>query len=377
MSTNLFNYTNQKLTADKLREVEAFNSSNFGGIVGTSSPISILENVATLSASESSPVTFLGGGLLINQTSAVQCNLNVDNKLWYLEVILDSDAANITTNELIDSAGVNKISFKSVVCDSIEQRAEYVYYTPVYKAEGNPQNNQYYEYMNDTYTMSGDSIVDPSKIYYSKLNAYAVSFTSSSLGTASFLYYGNTLWLNSTTFIIPLCAMIDGSPVQTVTVKDITDLENLLSLQAYANLKAYADGNFVWSTAGREWVTAVDGSTHRKGDIGNLNITGDTIYNNTNYGTDSNPDYHDPVKIQNLTINNIANTNNDIDTKLVVDADGNISTKLDYIQPVIHGGTGASDRATAKTNLGIFYGEDKPTPSNRYTQGDIYLWIIE
>ena len=384
MATKLFNYTNQKLNAEKLREIESFNSHDFGGIISKSfsSPFSISGTTVTLNASESSPVTFLGGGVLLNQVSQKTCLLS-SNKLWYLEVELDSSFANITTDELLDTSQdppINKINFKSITCDYLNIDNTYTYYTPVFEAKGNPNTNQYYEYSGGSYTLSTDSEVDSSKNYYLKIEASRISFSSSSLSTSTFSYFGNTIWISDTIFIIPLFANVNGSLIQTVIVRDLSSLEGLISMDAYARLQAYANGTFVWSSGGRESVVAPDGTTHRKGDIGNLNITNDTIYNNTNYGTDINPDYRDPVKINNLTINNVANANNDIDTKLVVDINGNISAKTDYIQPVNHGGTGASTRGPAKRNLGIFYGVKKPSeqpPTTSPQEGDIYLWIIE
>ena len=68
MSTNLFNYTNQKLSADELRQINSFNSYNYAGIVGSSasSPFEYSGNFVTLKATEFNPVVFLGGGLLLN-----------------------------------------------------------------------------------------------------------------------------------------------------------------------------------------------------------------------------------------------------------------------------------------------------------------------
>lgn len=382
MAVKLFNYINQKLNAEKLREIEAFNSSNFGGIIGESSPFTVSGNTVTLTASQSSPITFLGGGLLLNQTETVSYTFS-DNKLWYLEVILDSSVANITTDELIevvDNNRISKISFKSVSCSSFNKNATYTYYSPIIEASGNPKLNQYYEYLDGTYTLSEDTSVNASKEYYYKIEATSITFTSSSLSTSSFTYFGNTLWISDNTFIIPLYAKVDGELIQTTIVRSLSDLEGLLSLSAYSHLKMFAEGTFVWSSGGREQVIDLNGSIHRKGDIGNLNITNDTIYNNTNYGTDLNPDYKDPVKINNLTVNKIANSSNDVDTKLVVDVNGNISAKTDYVQPINHGGTGATTRGPAKRNLGIFYGTKKPSeqpPTTSPQEGDIYLWIIE
>lgn len=384
MATKLFNYTNQRLNADKLREVQAFNSDNFAGIISKdlSSPFSVSGNVVTLVASEN-PVSFLGGGVLLNQADDVYCTLLENNKLWYLEVTLDADVATILNDNLIEVVNseiqIDRINFKSTVCSSITTDATYTYFTPTFEASGNPSESNYYEYDDNAYVLSSDTEVDATKIYYVKIEASRILFQLNE-GTPVYSYLGNTIWTSDSTFIIPLFAKIDNELVQTIIIRTLSDFENLMSMESFSRLKSYVDGTFVWSCGGRETVLAPDGTTHRKGDIGGLNITGDTIYNNINYGTDANPDYHDPVKIQNLTINNLASVSNDVDTKLVVDTDGNITAKSDYILPIIHGGTGANNRTTIKKNLGIFYGTTKPQqspPTTTPQEGDIYLWIIE
>lgn len=384
MSTKLFNFTNQRLNADKLRELQLFNSCGFCGIISkdASSPFTISGTTVTLNASENSPVTFIGGGLLLNQDSNQSCSLAIENTLWYIKIILDSSVANITTNELIDTTvdpQINKITFESSVCESINIDANYTYFTPVFEAHGDPSLNQYYEYSDDEYTLSQDSEVDSSKTYYIKIESSRLLFNNSSLSTSTFSYFGNTIWISNDTFIIPLFVNSGGNLVETTIIRDLSDFEGLLSMSAYGELHTYADGTFVWSTGGREPIIAPDGTTHRKGDIGKLNITDDTIYNIT-HADDSNPNYDTPVKIQNLTINNLANINNDSYTKLIVDANGNISTSLEYVEPIWHGGTGATTRGLAKRNLGIFYGTISPkeqAPVTSPQEGDLYLWIVE
>lgn len=383
MATKLFNFTNQRLNAEKLREVQAFNSSDFGGIISRDlvSPFSISDNTVILDASENSPVTFLGGGLILNQTEQASCSFINNKTLWYLEVELNSNVANITTDELIVSEDppTKSINFKSTLCDSLTIDKTYTYFTPVFEAQGSPKNNQYYEYSTDTYILSEDESVDSTKTYYLKIEASRLLFTASYLSTSTFSYFGNTIWISPTVFIIPLFAYVDDDIVQAVTIRDIGNFESLISMESFAKLKTYADGTFVWSIGGMEPIMAPDGTSHRKGDIGKLNITDDTIYN-IEHADDSTPNYNTPVKIQNLTINSISNENNNAYTKLIVDKEGNISTSLDYIESVYHGGTGANNRSEAKTNLGIFYGDKNPktsSPTNIPQEGDIYLWIIE
>ena len=89
MSTNVFNYINQRLDADKLREVLRFNSYNFGGIIAKESPFTFDGYTATMRASESSPVLMMGGGLLLAQTSDMYIDMTINNTLSYIEVVLN------------------------------------------------------------------------------------------------------------------------------------------------------------------------------------------------------------------------------------------------------------------------------------------------
>ena len=59
------------------------------------------------------------------------------------------------------------------------------------------------------------------------------------------------------TFIIPLgVRTADNELYQVVCVRDLKDLSGFLSLEAYAKLKAYCDGTFVWTEGGEDEVTA-------------------------------------------------------------------------------------------------------------------------
>ena len=366
MSTKLFNFTNQRLNSDKLREILSFNSDGFGGIIidNDSSPFSVSGNQITLNAQENSPITFLGGGLLLNQTSSVSESLLYNNQLWVLQVILDSNVSTILSDEL-----EGKISFTTINCDFIDEPKNYYSFSIVSNAEGSPKLNNYYELEDDNhFVLSTDETVIYSKIYYYRVELTSFKFMASEISTSTYSYLGNTIWISDNTFIIPLFARINDKIIQLVNIKTKSDFEKLLSSQAYSRLKNYCEGTFVWSSGGRELVTAPDGTTHMKGDVGGLNITEGTIFNSSNNNS--------PVRIQNLTIANLSNENNDKHTKLVVSSNGNISVDRDYVLSVEHGGTGATNRNEAKSNLGIYYGKSQ-TPSGSYQEGDIYLQIIE
>lgn len=378
MSTKLFNFTNQKLNANKLREVLAFNSNNFSGIISSDgSPFTISGDTITLNASEESPISIIGGGLIINETSTKAHSLLYDNNMWFLEVILDPNSANITTDELIetvDDESINKLSYKSISLDFVEEPKNYFSFSVVSKAEGSPEENHYYEIVDDSFKLSEDTEVDPEKVYYYKIDFTSFKFKALSLSTATYSYYGNTIWTSDNTFIVPLFVRINGEIIQLVHIRSLEDFKELLSASSYSKLKAYSEDTFVWRSGGAE-----------KGDIGSLNITEDTISNrNTGY----------PVKLSKLAVNSLADKYNSWYTKLIVDSSGNISADSNYVESVEHGGTGAVDRQEAKRNLGIFYGKE-PSPSSYknvtyhtaggikkdvispYKEGDLYLWIIE
>ena len=383
MSTNLFNYTNQKLNAEQFRVMNGFNSFNFAGIIGEESPFEVQSNnIVYLVARESNPVTFLGGGLILTQDSTLNIDMSTANRLAYLRVVLSDDGT-------IISDEYSGVSLQYMSLSSFNFSNAYTVYTVVEEASGSPAANHYYEYnsVTGTYTLSSAITVDASTTYYIKFDSSTFSFSSPEYEGTVFRYNGNTLWLNTNTFIIPLLVRGDSTDItEVIKVKNLKDLATYLSMDSYNALKAYCEGTFVWTVGGQEEVTAPDGTTHKKGDIAGLNITGTTILNSTNTGDESNPKYDSPVSFANIKITELAGDSST--QRLYIDTDGQLKMQSNYKVSIADGGTYNSGnewdisrpRYSAKKNLGIFYGTYTPTstnPANPPVEGDIYLKIIE
>ena len=379
MSTNLFNYTNQKLNAEQFRVINGFNSFNFAGIIGEESPfkINLENNIVQLIASESNPVTFLGGGLILTQDSTLNIDMSTANRLAYLRVVLSDDGTILSDEH-------SGVSLRFMNLSSYNFSNAYTVYTVVEEASGSPAANNYYEYNSTTgtYTLSVAEAVDDSVTYYIKFEASTFTFSSSEYAGTVFRYNGNTLWLNSNTFIIPLLVRGDSTAItEVIHLKNLKDLATYLSMDSYNALKAYCEGTFVWTVGGQEEVTAPDGTKHKKGDIGGLNITGSTIMNKTNNGDSSNPRYDLPVSFANIKITELAGDSST--QQLYIDSDGQLKMHSNYKVPVADGGTYLESNwdesnpwKSAKTNLHITYGTSNP-PTSGAVEGDIYLKIIE
>lgn len=400
MATNIYNFTNQKLNADKLREVQKFNSDNFGGIISNVSPIKINGSTVKLEASKESPVMMMGGGSLLLQDSEVTTNIPSVNELWYLQVILNEDGASIVRDTLENE----QITFKQAMCSYMKKNNDYTFFSVITEAEGSPAEQEYYVYNGENeYTRSDDSEVDENKVYYYKVESTSFSFRFNDSSTV-YSYLGNSIWISDRTFIIPLCANINGNVESVVSVRGVQDLEGLFSAEAYAKLKKYCETTFVWTSGGKEKVTDIYGNSHNKGDVGSLNITKNVIDNKNDIDSNSNT----PVVISTPAVMDIKSvdqgTNISIldrdkvdefrdaspQDKIILDEAGKLYRIKDYKVPVSNGGTylpnnwdSTNPRNSAKQNLGIFYGKnDGKSPSEKNPisspkEGDIYLWIIE
>lgn len=382
MAINLFNYTNQKLNAEQFRVINGFNSFNFAGIIGESSPFSISNNIVTLNASESNPVTFLGGGLILTVDSNLSIDMTTAKRLAYLRVSLSEDGT-------ILSDEYSGVSLQYMSLSYYKFSNPYTIYSVVEEASGSPESNGYYEYddATGTYSLSTAVAVDESVTYYIKYESSTFAFSSSEYAGTVFNYNGNTLWLNNNTFMIPLVMRGDSEDIEEIiNIKNLKDLSTFLSLESYNALKAYCEGTFVWTVGGQEEVTAPNGTKHKKGDIGGLNITGTTIMNNTQNPASEEPIYDLPVSITNVIITELAALGGDpTSQKLYLDERGQLKLQSDYKVSIAEGGVYNSANwsidnpyLSAKQNLHIRYGTGAPaTVYDTPVEGDIYLKIIE
>ena len=372
MANNLFNYTSQKLNAEGLRQINSFNSYNFAGIIGNELPFERTSFEVTLKATEEKPVFMLGGGLLLSFTEDLVFNLISDKMLGYIKVTLDENTGTVITD------AYSGILVSAARCEYAELNKGYTIYSVVdtLEDEVDPHLVGYYEYEDGTYTASTDTVADPTKTYYTKYDSSNFAFSApTDFGNATYNYNGGTIWVADNSFIIPLCLRLGTEVEYVVKVKDLRDLEGFLSLESYSKLKAYCEGTFVWTVGGQDEVTAPDGTVHKKGDIGGLNVTDNMITTQD----------EDPVEVSSLRIQDLIDSSPD--DRLYVDEFGNIKTDPDYMTPVERGGTwtdtnwdSTKPRFSAKQNLGIYYGTLDPNntyPVNPPVEGDIYLQIID
>lgn len=380
MATNLFNYTSQKLNAESLRQINSFNSYNYAGIVGKDYPLSTEEDEdferngyrVTLKATESDPVVFLGAGLVLTQNSDLLFKMIYSQSIGYIKVTLDPNTGTILTDEYSGiESGVAPLDF-------IDIKKNYTIYSVVnaLSEDLNP-SLYYYEYEDGTYTPTTDETVDDTKTYYSKYESSNIAFrATNAFGNTIYNYNGNTIWVSDNVFIIPICVR-NGSTIEyVVKLRDLKDLEGFLSLESYSRLRQYCEGTFVWTVGGQEEVTAPDGTVHKKGDIGSLNVTDNLISSNVD---------DVPVAVESLQIQDFKDASED--DRLYVDNFGNLQKDSDYKTPVKRGGTYIENnwdetkpRYSAKQNLGIYYGTLDPSstfPINPPVEGDIYLKIID
>lgn len=190
-------------------------------------------------------------------------------------------------------------------------------------------------------------------------------YYSFTLGGNEYDYMGQAALVDGK-YIIPL---YDATYGLLVWYKDKSSLESFLSAAAYAALKKYIEENFVWR---------VGGTT--KGDVGNLNVTANTIKGRAGTGL---------VMMQrpgiDLTVPQTAKTTHLNPSKFInVETSGEETVYTDWaIQPA-HGGIGNSahreNRNDARQIIGIFSGTADPNVASipyAVADGDIYFKIIE
>ena len=373
MPFSVYNLKNQALNAEKRREIDYFNTSNFGGIIADYSPFAISGDTISL---RDSSVKFIGGGLRIDVQDEYNWSYSFtsDNRenMLVLEVTLDTARANIATDQLLDSNGFSAVKFAGYYCNPLVVDKTSYTLVPVEQPEGNPKEKGFYFYNEDEnkFEPSEDTEVQPITYYY-KIESLNCSFTT---GGKNYTYYGNTIWMNENKFIIPICIKLPDGEVKTAAaVKSKESFEKLLSLGNYTELKNYVDSNFVWHEGGD-----TPTGKYRKGGIGDLVIADNCIRHKNN----TNDNLSDRVRISNLQIDALANEENNFNSKIIVNPDGSLDVDPDYKVPVAAGGTFSENnwdelnpRRSAKFNLGIYYGSENP-PATGVREGDIYFKIM-
>lgn len=303
-----YNLQNQKLNSDELRTILKFCSDNYAGCISDETPLSITEGTATTKLTGS--CNFLVDGFLFhadfnNETAT----LNDTNNFYGIVINLGNikSNANISTNEINSSVRIGFIKEFTITQNSAG------IYTITRGNEGwNP-----YKY--DTQ-------------YFSSLTV------------------GNDTF-NGDLVVIPLAVYINSEAKSILGVRTKSSLEEFLTESALNTLlnqlRDEFNSRFVWKEGGKE-------EQHR-GDIGNLNITDNTIKDTNGNG----------ITLDTQTFN-ISSFN----AGAIIKQENKL---VSGIVPVEFGGTGASKKDPARKNLGISSGLTLPTTGEL---GDIFLKII-
>lgn len=318
MSFSAYNLKNQKLSSDNLRTLLQFCSDNYAGAIYSNTgenPININGGTISFNANE---VDFIVGGYLLHYNGQ---DAPIGN------VTLGSDSPNKLFGIVINQTAIensNKITSNSI---------ENVYVGLISEINGKSVLRIYKSDANDSYTID---FGDESWVYKEDTKVFN-SVTLLNSGTID----GENI------YIIPLAAITTANEVvQLLGYRTKSALEEYLSENALSSLKLNLENTFTWRTGGE-----------LKGDIGDLNITDNIISSKT-----------DVIQLDS-DLNLGSNKANKV---LMTDNNGNVVAD---VVTVDKGGTGGTDKNTAKNYLGIYWGSTLPSASS-YQDGDIFLKVI-
>lgn len=323
-SFNAYNLINQRLDSDELKTVLTFCSDNYAGCIHSSSEANPL-TISGASITLSGDASFIVDGFLVDST-----DLNYTQSLTALNnfcgIVIDLGAikstANITTSVVTENVFIGLISGFTVTYNSETGIA-----TILKDGEGwNP-----YKY--DTQKFEDITVGGQAK-------------SSSEL------------------CVIPLAVFdsVSGTAINLLGYRTKSSLEEFLTLAEYNalldTLRNEFNSRFVWRAGGED-----------KGNIGNLNVTANTIKatSGDNIHLDTTSLYADKLKSTTVVGSETA------DNALFINSDGLVKSD---VLPISAGGTGGRTRSEAKQRLGIFSGYSLP-PASLYMDGDIFLKIIE
>ena len=388
MAIRIYNTKQQGLNANKLSKILSFTDNNFSGLISECKNASgeVVDSITINSNNtwqwnsilENTVISFLSGGILVDYDVPISSNAQLEseedrypkefankNCMWGMLVYVNDDNTNILSHL--------KPQIIQVQCGKIELVNQYF---EILEPYGNPSLQSYYEKVlvlnpnenSESYIESEDTVVDPSKTYYYKLESSTYRITNPNITglTTSTVweYYGNTLWIKEgDSFFIPFVCKDDSNNISSMVFnRDGKSYESFLCLRTYYQLLRGFNDTFVWRKGGKTL-----------GDIGNLNITGNIISNKEG----------GRVIIDKLSLSNLNSGN--LSRLLTLSADDQIEVTTNYIMPIGGGGTGANNTQTAKNNLGFYYGTSDPNVVAPRKQdgssiipipGDVYFQII-
>lgn len=383
MAFHVYNTKQQALNAQKLSELFSFTSNDFAGLISNEqSPVVISNNSWSWNTNLSPIINFIGGGINIDFDFPQDSNEYTfgENNLYGIDVIVPSDTSSIST-DIYNLAHIVSIKCEDISVNNI--------YTVISNPTGSPSVNGYYEYIENQethqgeYILSEDSQVDTSKVYYYEIEdglftVEGAEFnsvnndSSPTLSPQTFDYYGNTIWIDKSIgrFFIPICGKDkDGNIISLIFNRDKAGYESFLSARTYYSLLKELSNKFVFRVGGKTL-----------GDIGQLNVTDNNITNRTG-GT---------INIESAYLNNIPvmsdssmsekfekNTNIPVDRYRgllmvgsdTVDSNNSMAREgriyrisNNYMMPINHGGTAASEKDTARKNLNFYSIDTTTTP---------------
>ena len=329
MSTfSAYNLTNQRLDNEQLRALLSFCSDNFGGAI-TETPVETVISISDTTASINGNYNLLLDGFLVKCSLGESYDFSsaTSGTLWSINIPV-SVASGINNNII-----TNNIPQDSVTID----------------------------------TSSGLTVA---------INDGVKSFLSGTTAVVSDYHYQTIIYNDK--YIIPLACKIDNTIYRLLGCMSKSRLEDFLTNSAIDQIKAWANDKFVWQAGGK----ATD-PNYKNGNIGNLNISGNSL---TGSAIDIHPNkLSDAWVPDTLFINGIpfnvflsSGTNG----VLVKEDHTNASLKSRIVSeealPVKFGGTEATNKIDARTNLGFYQGTGEPGTgaSANAANGDIYFKIL-
>ena len=407
MAIRIYNTQNQALNAKKMADLLSFATDDFAGVIVDDWDDSSIQNPTIYDSSNNSwywnqnlknkQITFVGAGISLeydvpavnNSTGAGKFSYPINNYtyLFGLDVIVPNKSSSIVSDN-------GRIWLSYALCSSIEQSDRYIVVT---NPSGNPALKEYYEYISSSYVLTQDTSVIANKVYYYRIEKEAFKVEGAQfidrttdqgtfLSGKTFEYYGNTIWIQKNLqydggivdrFFIPICYRYnDGGTLRGSSMifrRDKSAYRSFLSAQAYNNLLQEIGDKFVWKAGGT-----------KKGDIGELNVTGKIISNkdvNSNGVIINFPIFNNVSRLANKSEGSRSSGLNSI---LVLDED-NKPKKIhnNFIVDRSHGGTGAADIDIARRNLHFSYGTSIPKnipyllDNKTKDYGAVYFKIIE